>query len=303
MNVSDKIYDLSMIWSKVKEVFPYFGKINFDWDELYYSYLDKVMKTESEQEFHDLMTEFVDCLGDGHTKYVPPMPYRKTKKLPPPEKPSFIISEEGILEIKINEFMSDYSEMIRGLLLEYPNIKEVVLDIRDNIGGNTHYAAKVAELFISGTFHGCRKWTRVYRGIDAASASQYAGISEERIQKYIDDGLCTQEEVDRELKILAGLNFEEYTDSFGFDDNVAIYDGPMKILISHNTISAAEDFTAMFKSNHRAVIVGEATYGSTGTPYIIKLRCGGHAQCVSVGYKLFDGTEFIGIGIKPDAYV
>lgn len=239
VNVSDKIYDLSMIWSKVKEVFPYFGRISFD------------------------------CLGDGHTKYVPPMPYRKTKKLSPPEKPSFIISEEGILEIKINEFMSDYSEMIRGLLLEYPNIKEVVLDVRDNIGGNTHYAAKVAELFISGTFHGCRKWTRVYR----------------------------------ELKILAGLNFEEYTDSFGFDDNVAIYDGPMKILISHNTISAAEDFTAMFKSNHRAVIVGEATYGSTGTPYIIKLRCGGHAQCVSVGYRLLDGTEFIGIGIKPEAYV
>ena len=73
------------------------------------------MKTESEQEFHDLMTEFVDCLGDRHTKYVPPMPYRKTKKLPPPEKPSFIISEEGIPEIKINEFMSDYSELIRGL--------------------------------------------------------------------------------------------------------------------------------------------------------------------------------------------
>ena len=58
----------------------------------------------------------------------------------------------------------------------------------------------------------------------------------------------------------------------------------------------------MFKSNHRATIIGEASGGSTGTPYMIKLRCGGHAQVVSVGYRLLDGTEFIGKGIEPDVY-
>ena len=74
----------------------------------------------------------------------------------------------------------------------------------------------------------------------------------------------------------------------------------MELLISRNTVSAAEDFTAMFKSNHRATLIGEPTFGSTGTPYMIKLRCGGRAQVVSVGYRLLDGTEFIGKGIDPD---
>ena len=33
---------------------------------------------------------------------------------------------------------------------------------------------------------------------------------------------------------------------------------------------------------------------------MIPLRCGGRAQVVSVGYRLLDGTEFIGKGIMPD---
>jgi C-terminal processing protease CtpA/Prc len=56
----------------------------------------------------------------------------------------------------------------------------------------------------------------------------------------------------------------------------------------------------MFKSAKRGVVMGEPTYGSTGTPCTIPLRCGGRAQVVSVGYRLMDGTEFIGKGIMPD---
>ena len=33
-----------------------------------------------------------------------------------------------------------------------------------------------------------------------------------------------------------------------------------------------------------------------------KLSCGGWIRVCSVGYRLMDGTEFIGCGIKPDIY-
>ena len=46
--------------------------------------------------------------------------------------------------------------------------------------------------------------------------------------------------------------------------------------------------------------IGIPAYGSTGTPCMIPLRCCGGAQVVSVGYRLLDGTEFIGKGIMPD---
>ena len=55
----------------------------------------------------------------------------------------------------------------------------------------------------------------------------------------------------------------------------------------------------MFKSNNRAVLIGEPTCGTTGTPLLLRLSMGGMARICSVRYALLDGTEFIGRGIAP----
>ena len=299
MNKADMIYDLSSLWAAVKEVFPYFDRLPFDWDEQYRDYLDKLLPTDSEADFHRLLSAFMESLNDGHTKYIPPERYRDAKPFVPPEAPSFSM-RDGVLTIKLNDFLTDHSPYVRTLLEENPDASLVMLDIRDNVGGNTAYAANVAKLFISGVFHGCRKWTQVRKAVDAASSSQLACCSRERIRQYLKDGLIKEEELADAGKDMRRTKYELYTDSHGSKDNEAVYNGPVRLLISRRTMSAAEDFTAMFKSNHRATLVGEPTCGSTGTPYMIALRCGGRAQVVSVGYSLLDGTEFIGKGILPD---
>lgn len=296
------IYDLSTIWASVKEVFPYFGRLSFDWDDLYYSYLDKILSVRDEGEFHHLLSVFMDSLNDGHTKYIPPDAFRKAEPFIYPDAPSFTL-HENILTIKLNDFLSDHSSFVKGLLESNPDASLVVLDIRDNIGGNTFYAANVAQLFISGVFHSCQKWTQTRRAIDIASASQIVGFGEERLQEYIKDGLLTQKEISEAEQEIRHTKYEAYTDTYGSENHSAIYEGPLQLLISRKTVSAAEDFTAMFKSNHRATLVGEPTFGSTGTPCMIRLRCGGHAQVVSVGYRLLDGTEFVGKGIMPDIFI
>ena len=301
MKKADMVYALSAVWSTAKDVFPYFDRLSFDWDEQYYKNLKRVLDIEDPSAFHTLMSEFLASLNDGHTKYIPPMEFRSSKPFTPPEKISSYFSD-GILTIKINEFLSDYSEYVSNLLESNENIALVRLDIRENIGGNTYYGAKVAGLFISGVFHACRKWTQKFKASDYAGASQLMHDSEEVLQKYVRDGLISVEELDEAKKITSRTNYEDYEDSWGSEDNKAVYDGPMEILISGKTISAAEDFAAMFKSNRRAVLVGEPTFGSTGTPCIVNLRCGGRAQIVSVGYRLLDGTEFIGKGIYPDVF-
>lgn len=299
MNTVDMIYDLSSIWAAVSEEFPYFDRLNFNWDDHYRNYLGKVMQVTSEKEFHKLLTEFLAELKDGHTKYIPPAEFRESKPFVRPDKPSYSFTD-GVLTIKINEFLCDYSEYVKNALESTEGISLVRLDIRDNIGGNTIYAAKVAELFISGVFHACQKWTQIHNAVDAASCSLIAGYSEERLQKYINDGIMTKDAIADALKVVNRTNYEEYVDSFGSENNTAVYDGPLEVLISRRTMSAAEDFASMFRSSHRADLVGEPTFGSTGTPYHIPLRCGGRAQVVSVGYRLLDGTEFIGKGIVPD---
>ena len=299
MNRTDMIFDLSSIWATVKEVFPYFDRLQIDWDEQYRAYLEKILQVSDEGDFHRLLTEFMELLKDGHTRYFPPAPYRKARPFVRPDDPSFTFID-GVLTIRLNEFMRDHGPYVRGLLETTPDISLVRLDIRNNIGGNTFHAAKIAELFISGTFQSCQKWTQAQNALDTASASQLVCYSEEEIRRCIKDGMFTEDAIDDAKSVMNRTKFEAYTSSHGAEGQRAIYEGPLQILISRNTMSAAEDFTAMFKGNKRGTLIGGPTNGSTGTPCMIPLRCGGRAQVVSVGYRLLDGTEFIGKGIMPD---
>ena len=207
--------------------------------------------------------------------------------------------EGGRLVIKLDDFLDpDAASSIRQAAAGR-KISGVVLDMRENIGGMTKYGASVAELFISGQFSGCQKRMRAIRGIEVSSASQYLRMTPERIEQSIATGLCDREAVERSLQTAANCSYEEYTDSFGSPEHQAAFDQPCVLLTSRSTISAAEDFVAMFRSTGRAVIMGEPTHGSTGTPLILPLSCGSARIC-SIGYKLLDGTEFVGCGIMPD---
>lgn len=242
MNRTDMIFDLSSIWATVKEEFPYFDRLQVDWDEKYRTYLEKILQVSDEGDFHCLLTEFMECLKDGHTKYFPPAAYRPSKPFVRPDDPSFTI-HEGVLTIKLNEFMRNHAPYVRELLETTPNVSLVRLDIRNNIGGNTYHAAKVAELFISGTFQSCQKWPQICNAVGIAGASQLVCYSEEEIQQCIKDGMFTEEAIAEAKRVINRTKYETYTSSHGAVNQCAIYDGPVEILISRNTMSAAEDFT------------------------------------------------------------
>lgn len=78
---------------------------------------------------------------------------------------------------------------------------------------------------------------------------------------------------------------------------------PVVVLTSPRTYSAAEDFVAAFRSIRRGRIIGEATGGSTGQPLFVSLPGGGGARICTRHDVSPDGTEFVGIGIKPDIAV
>jgi carboxyl-terminal processing protease len=83
----------------------------------------------------------------------------------------------------------------------------------------------------------------------------------------------------------------------------AAFKGKLALLIDAGCHSACEDFTLPFKDNHRALVVGETTAGSTGQPYMLDL---GHEMMLMVGAKraMFpDGAQFEGVGIKPDVQI
>lgn len=82
-----------------------------------------------------------------------------------------------------------------------------------------------------------------------------------------------------------------------------LYAGPLYILIDGGCFSACEDLLVPFKDNHRAVLIGERTGGSTGQPYFHSFGTG-MAFSVSTKREYFpDGSPFEGVGVSPDIEV
>ena len=407
MNTTDRIADLSMLWKQASMTFPYFDQRNIDWDRAYREYLPKVIDATTDTDFHLLLAEFMNLLGDGHTDYLLPkslqdeigyLPftlrftqdsycidaaiseyqayagsqvlsingipfmtliqkvkrygyhignyvsrYRLHQILPfllkstgnhaetsngaftfdlLPSKPDNLSSKallipvdfqqvdagkldirlyEDILYIKLDNFMYGRAvDEVRSAITRHSGVVGIIFDLRENIGGMTMHGAKIAELLIPGEFHGCRKRTRSMTGIGLASASQIIQWSDEEIESHIAAGYSTREEIEESKSFITNTHYDKYVDTYGSEDHTALFSGPCVILTSRHTVSAAEDFIAMFRTNQRATIIGTATCGTTGTPLMQKLSCGGWMRICSVGYRLMDGTEFIGCGIKPD---
>jgi C-terminal processing protease CtpA/Prc len=76
--------------------------------------------------------------------------------------------------------------------------------------------------------------------------------------------------------------------------------GPLVVLTSRHTASAAEDFVVVLHGNRRAVVVGGRTCGSTGQPVSIDLPGGGSVRICAKKCFYPDGRPFVGVGVIPD---
>lgn len=298
LNKQDMIHDLSAIWSTVKWIFPYFNKVDIDWDELYLDYLSKLEDIETEADFHNLLSDFMNALQDGHTRYASPQD-REKHKLDVKKAPTYLYEEDTYtLTISLYDFAEDYSTFVRDLILTY-NPKLVRIDVSHNSGGSSAFANRVAQLFIQGKYPVYLMWQQYHIPQLEARHSQIATYSREFLRLSLEQGILTNDDMKNNDKWRNHTWYNSSIVHFGSEDNITLYDGPIEILISRDTVSAAEDFAAMFKASKRGELIGSNTYGSTGSPYIIPMRCGGHAQVVSVGYELVTGEKFIGCGIAP----
>ena len=78
---------------------------------------------------------------------------------------------------------------------------------------------------------------------------------------------------------------------------------PLVILVGQNTKGFAEIFAASLQASHRAVIVGEPTYGEVETQSPFYLPDGSRMFIQSTSFRLSNGGELGNTGIKPDVLV
>ena len=182
----------------------------------------------------------------------------------------------GIVVVHIASFAD--ADAVRQLDLAFPDfgrVQAMVLDLRRAAAGKTEFAYQILARLSDHPFPAVRWKTPEYRA-----------------------GFRTWN--------LADSAFTWYGLDYG---TVAprterpAYGGPIAVLISSGTSGAAEDLVAAFRAAGRGVIIGEPSAGSPGDVATFALPKSWGVQFSVARHAAPDGTEFAGIGIKPDILV
>lgn len=176
----------------------------------------------------------------------------------------------GIAHVLLNSFDSDQAardfESHRDEIL---GARGVIFDIRENGGGNSSVGHRILEHFNAEERVVSRWTTRQYRAAYRAWKRPHG---------------------------VAG-------GAVSLAASASPYTRPVVLLTSARTYSAAEDFAVAFRAIGAGRIVGETTGGSTGQPVSFSLPGGGTARVCAKRDTFADGTEFVGVGVKPDVVV
>ena len=208
--------------------------------------------------------------------------------------------EHDIAYLQINTFAdAGIIEDFKAIVPEIQKAKGVILDIRNNSGGNSAIAAELLAYFTDQDLLSARSKSKNF-------IPQFAAY---RVRELPDNfGAMTAE--DQTFYKMAHAMYhnthwyQSGPDTFRYDNSVEAIHSPMVVLIGNQTISAAEDFIVMLDQlGSRALKIGEPTFGSTGQPWFFRLPGNGTGMIVSKRDYYPNGKEFVGIGIQPDIFV
>lgn len=220
------------------------------------------------------------------------------KVYPPKESrcnTKFTWLDNDIAYLAINTFNDNsvIAEFIK-YLPELYKAKKLVLDLRENGGGNTEVGLEIFKYFTTDSLiFGPKIRARKHISSNKANGS--------RIKKIDNTSLSWEKDgyLDYRNALYTEFDYEPYKNNVNANKIVV----PIYILISHKTISAAEDFLVLTKGNKHIKTIGEKTAGTTGSPYYVDLPNNGQFSICTLQSYYPDGTEYVGVGIVPDIEV
>jgi len=146
--------------------------------------------------------------------------------------------------------------------------KGLVLDLRENSGGNSDNAYQILGYLVDKPFKIVQGKSRNYNAFNRAM----------RITQQWEDN--------------PSVELPAKPSKF--------YSKPLAVLMSSRTGSSAEDFCVVLSHLKRGKLIGTSTAGSTGQPLFYGLPGGGTGVVCTIRTFSPDGKEFVGIGIEPD---
>src|SRR3989440_6311263 len=196
----------------------------------------------------------------------------------PLDPPAFAVDSlpGGIAVVRIASLADE--DVVRRFDRAYPDfgaVQGLVLDLRSASGGRTEDAYQILARLTDQPFSAVRWRTPQYR-----AAFRAWNLPDSATTWYGPDGGRVSPRREHPA-----------------------YGGPIALLASSVTAGAAEDLLAAFRATGRGVIIGESSAGSVGDIATFALPKNWGVQFSVTRHAFPDGTEYAGLGVKPDLLV
>jgi carboxyl-terminal processing protease len=186
-----------------------------------------------------------------------------------------------------------FEEMALDCVRQFQNAKTLIIDVRNNGGGIP--PKRLIQALIDRPYRQWKESTTIrFPLVDLdsdAEKSRNSMMQPESLRgcKYApDDHLCNLPATWGGGTVAPGSN---------------AFRGRVILLVDGGCVSACEELVEPFKDSGRGIVVGETTEGSSGMPYLYDFH-NGMILKIAVKRQYFpDGSEFEGVGIKPDVEV
>lgn len=283
-----------VFWEDLDRLYALFPVKNVDWDSLKSVYQPEALDATG-PELEAILCEMIHVLNDGHVVlYMEDTTCVGDRSAPPePSDINFTFIEAqlqeafrteaqgrfryGVLQsgnigyLHIGSFeggmapVSDWTNRIDGILADLTGIEGMIIDVRDNVGGNGFNATAIAGRFI--------ERPHAFLITQSRNGPEPSDLTRPQVRFVEPAG-------DRPLT-----------------------DIPILVLTNHNTFSAGEWFVLAMREAPQVTTIGTATRGGLSSR-IFRGLPNGWSYSVSIQLNTsIDGSPVEGIGIMPDSLV
>lgn len=276
------------LWHQADLHYSYFDLKHINWDSIGTHYRPIALAATSDAQFAVVLSDMLDELHDAHVSLTPgpgrsPMRFVSSAErsatyldnhlmsryLPSPDSTSdqhlrFGYAAPGVGYVRIPSFEgSGWDGDIDVALQGLPDAHALVIDVRENPGGDYTLAADIASRFTDSH--------RVFGYVRRRNGPAH-------------DDFTT--------------DIPEYIQPKG-----AHFAGPVYVLANRHSFSSAEDFVLAMRSIPTVTIVGDTTGGASGGPITRELPNGWNFQLSEWIEYTADHVPFDGVGLAPQVVV
>ena len=299
--------NFDMLWKICDEYYCFFDYKGIDWNEVYAKYRPTVYNGMSDNELFDVCADMLAELKDGHVnlynsydgsrywKWSQDYPENYSQRIVHENylkneyhrKSGFVykVLPENIGYMHYDAFTSAFTDaLLDHILTQFQDCKGVIIDIRNNGGGNIKNVNKIACRFSKEEEVLCGY--KIYK--TGPGHSEFADTIPDYLKKVVSMG-----------------NIMSNKESVKFLKDVVV-------LTNRGVYSAANDFVRTMKVLDNVTIIGDRTGGGGGIPCNFDLPNGWYVRLsttpmldlnkVHTEYGI-DPTEGFKVDMSPDAHI